>query len=202
MDRAKAMTDPQVLKQAALATGDMSVKDALADDARQQGVEAKFGNIDARLQIGQMANDAKNAKTEADYAAKMAALEAKISGAGGGNTDFDKKIKLLRAGGASDKDIANFITDKKQPSLEDLANGFLKADPNAGTKKAMTPDDAYAKAKALRSLTSSIQEDKPAQPSAAATPAKVGKSPYPEGTVLAGPGGKRYVVRNGTPVPQ
>lgn len=206
-DADKLRTDPKILRQAAINTGDLTVKDVMADDVRAAGVEAKFADIDRKNEIGKLTVEAKNAKTEADYAAKMVALEMKIEKAGGGNTDFDKKIKLLREGGASTTEIANFITDKKQPSMEDLANGFLKSDPMIGTKKALTPEAAYEKAKKLRELSKSIAGDtgeNPAnsKPKPSAPAGGNAKSPYAEGTQLTGPGGKPYIVKNGVPVPQ
>lgn len=134
--------------------------------------------------------EAKDTK-DADYKERMAdakdeqnrIMMARVAGAlskvgsGEKNTDFDKKVKLLNEAGASKQDIANFITEKKQPSLEDLANGFMTADPMVGTKKAMQPSGAYEKARTLRALTST----NPPAPSPAPTakPDKTASAPTP-----------------------
>lgn len=156
---------------AAISTGDISPKDAAALGQKDVANET-------RLTIAQLRTEALNAKTQAQLDLGMAKLEAAINKAGAGNTDFDKKIKLLRESGATSREIANFITERKQPSLEDLANGFLKADPRAGTSRAMTPEQAMERAKALRSLTQTVGEEEPAKPEA--VPAKPAAAPKPE----------------------
>lgn len=161
--------------QAAIQTGDIAPSDVLKNQAAMAGVDAKLALVDARLQIGQLASDAKNAKTQADYEWRMAKLQETIAKAGNGGTDFDKKIQLLKEGGATPADIAAFITERKQPSLEDLANGFLKADPNLGTAKQITPEQAYAKARALRSLSKDIQTPPTPSPLPTPTPAPAQK---------------------------
>lgn len=183
---------------AAISTGDISPKDAAA-------LGQKDAVNETRLTIAQLRTEALNAKTQAQLELGMAKLEAAISKAGAGNTDFDKKIKLLRDSGATPREIANFITERKQPSLEDLANGFLKADPRAGTSKAMTPEQAMERAKALRSLTQTVGEEEPAKPNAA--PAKPAATPKPEqkpAAVLPSlpPGSKKIGTSNGKDVYQ
>lgn len=183
---------------AAISTGDISPKDA-ATQGQKDAVN------ETRLTIAQLRTEALNAKTQAQLELGMAKLEAAISKAGAGNTDFDKKIALLKAGGATPRDIADFITNRKQPSIEDLAAGFLNKDPMAGTKKAMTPEAAYAKAKALRSLAKSVVEDDPDQPEAA--PSKPAAAPKPEqkpAAVLPSlpPGSKKIGTSNGKDVYQ
>jgi hypothetical protein len=167
-DRKRLTADRGTYVDAAIQTGDIAPKDVLASDTRAQvadiTAQSRRDVQDARNEVAMARVDAMNAKTQAQYDAAMAKIEAAVTKAGAGNTDFDKKIKLLKESGASASDIANFITERKQPSLEDLANGFLKADPNAGTKKAMTPEEALSKAKTLRSLTKSIDDTDPTQP--------------------------------------
>lgn len=150
-DRKAMDEDVKTDVRAALKTGDLSVKDAAL-------LSQKDAADETRLRIAEMRVEALNAKTEAQAEAARAKLEAAIAKAGNGNTDFDKKIKLLKEAGATPKEIANFITERKQPSLEELASGFLKAD----KFNEMTPEDAMAKAKALRSLTQTLGDEAPA----------------------------------------
>jgi len=176
VDQAKGMRrneldrDVNLDLRAGMKTGDIDVKDVAAMGQRDAANES-------RLMIAQMRADALNAKTEAQQEAAKAKIEAAIAKAGSGNTDFDKKIALLKAGGLNEREIANFILERKQPSLEDLAANFLKSDTMAGTRKAMTPDQAMEKARQLRSLTRDLDADTPsgspvsAAPAAPATPA-------------------------------
>jgi hypothetical protein len=175
-DQSSLMNSPDVRTQAAIQTGDISPKDAMVNSSRleinQVKTDAAIQNQQTKTQaymdVQTARTEAYAAKTQAQYDAAMAKLEAGLAKAGSGNTDFDKKVALLKESGATPTDIANFIMERKQPSMEDLANGFLKSDPNAGTKKAMTPEDAYAKAKTLRALTKSLDSSAPA-PAAAPT---------------------------------
>lgn len=165
-DRGKAVTDPKVRTQAAIQTGDISPEKAATLTNNEELGQAKLENAlklsdmktASQERIADLRAETMNARTDAQYQIGMAKMEAALAKAGSGNTDFDKKIRLLKESGASDKELANFITDRKQPSMEDLANGFLKADPNLGTKKALTPEDAYAKAKTLRSLSKTLSD--------------------------------------------
>lgn len=177
----------QLRKKAAVSTNDLSIKDALADDARQAGIDAKFSGLETRMEIAKLTNEARNAKTEADRAWHMAAIESKIAKAGNGNTDFDKKIKILTDSGATPKELANFIMERKQPSLEDLAANFLKADTLGQT----TPEQAMEKAKALRSLSNSVNSSE--NPKEAMKPKlpdmPIDKSALKAGTVYQTPRG-------------
>ena len=168
LDRKTMENDVNVDVRAALQTGEISPKDAAALSQRDAANET-------RMAIAELRNQAFQARTEAQLQAALARLEAGIAKAGGGNTDFDKKINLLKKGGLSDREIANFIIERKQPSLEDLAANFMKADPRAGTSKAMTPEQAMDKARQLRSLTRDLEtgeeEPGPATPAATAAPA-------------------------------
>jgi hypothetical protein len=181
-DKASMMADPNTRTKAAIQTGDISPKDAMLDESRNEinrvKTEAAIHNQETKtaayLEVQSARNDVMNARNELQFTAAMAKLEAKLAAAGNGGTDFDKKIALLKESGASPSDIANFITERKQPSLEDLANGFLKSDPNAGTKKALTPEAAYEKATQLRNLTKMLDKNAPAPSSA---PAGTASSP-------------------------
>jgi hypothetical protein len=215
-DRKAMENDYNVDVRAAVQTGEISPKDAASLGQRDAANET-------RLAIAQLRTEALNAKTQAQLDLGMAKLEAAVAKAGAGNTDFDKKITLLKKGGLNEREIANFILERKQPSLEDLAANFLKADPRAGTSKAMTPEQAMERAKALRSLTRDLGEDedagappaepskpaaKPAAKSAAETTApKSGDTPpgLPAGSkkigtsggkdVYQAPDGKRYIAQ-------
>lgn len=171
-----APTDAQkadALKQAGIDTGQLSVKDAMTDSSRTEMAQTKN---DAYLQIQQARIEATNAKTQAQYEAAMAKIDAAVSKASAsGNTDFDKRIKLMKDAGMSDKEIAQSLVERKQPSVQDLANGFLKSDPQLGTSKAMSVDAAIAKAKELQRLTASEDGSKPdsAAPSASIPSAAV-----------------------------
>jgi hypothetical protein len=156
---------------AAIQTGDIEPKDALANTTRGDIAEVQ---ANAKLAVQEARNEALMARTQAQYDAAMAKIEAGLAKAGKGDTDFDKKIALLRKAGSSDKEIASFITDRKQPSIEDLANGFLKSDPNVGTARALTPEVAYAKAKKLRALTKDLddEDDNPTPSPAPGAPKK------------------------------
>lgn len=160
VDQAKGMRrneldrDVNLDLRAGMKTGDIDVKDVAALGQRDAANES-------RLMIAQMRADALNAKTEAQQEAAKAKIEAAIAKAGSGNTDFDKKIALLKAGGLNEREIANFILERKQPSLEDLAANFLKSDTWAGTQKAMTPAQAMEKARQLRSLTRDLDAGAP-----------------------------------------
>lgn len=181
---------------AAISTGDISPKDAAA-------LGQKDAANETRLTIAQLRTDALNAKTQAQLELGMAKLEAAISKAGAGNTDFDKKIKLLRESGATSREIANFITERKQPSLEDLANGFLKADPRAGTSRAMTPEQAMERAKALRSLTQTVGEEEPAKPDAEPPKPAAKPEPKPAAVLPSLPAGSKKIgTSNGKDVYQ
>lgn len=152
----------------------------LRDERRlDQSAEQAGARLDNKLQVQQLRNEAMNARTQAQLDIAQAKLEAAIAKAGNGGTDFDKKIKLLKESGATDKEIANFITERKQPSVEDLAVRLLTTDPNAGTKKALTEEDAFARAKKIRALTSTFNDTpNPATPPASAvTPPASGISP-------------------------
>jgi hypothetical protein len=143
-------------------------------------------------------NEAMNAKNQSQYEIAMAKVETAVARAGAGNTDFDKKVKLLKDAGATPNEIANFITEKKQPSLEDLASGFLRSDPNAGMKNALTPSAAYEKAKTLRALTATIREDAAPKPESAT--AGLPKGAKQIGTsggkpVYETPDGKRFIQK-------
>jgi hypothetical protein len=167
-DRRRLMADRSTYVDAAIQTGDIEPKDVLASNTKSEvadiTAQSRQAVQDAKNEVAMARVDAMNAKTQAQYEAAMARVEAAVAKAGNGNTDFDKKIKLLKDAGASPKEIANFITERKQPSLEDLATGFLRADPNAGTKKEMTPEQALAKAKKLRSLTQDLGDDDSSDP--------------------------------------
>lgn len=115
-------------------------------------------------------------KADADNTTKLqiAQLAHAVKTAGAGNTDFDKKVNLWRTAGKSDSEIADLISERKQPSLEDLATAIMKNDPNAGTTRAISPEDAVTKARQLRVMT--------AGSSAAPSPAK----PAPQGMTLIG----------------
>lgn len=164
IDVSKLQSDPHLAMQAAINTGDISPEKAAAmgqsveiNQLKVEGMNARWEDRNANLlAIGQLRQESFDARTAAQKEIADAKLAAAVANSGNGNTDFDKKISLLRASGSTDKEIANFITDRKQPSIEDLANGFLKSDPNAGMKGAMTPEAAYTKAQTLRSLTSGI----------------------------------------------
>lgn len=170
---------------AAISTGDISPKDAAALGQKDVANETRLTIAQAQLELG------------------MAKLEAAISKAGAGNTDFDKKIKLLRESGATSREIANFITERKQPSLEDLANGFLKADPRAGTSRAMTPEQAMEMAKALRSLTQTVGEEEPAKPDAEPPKPAAKPEPKPAAVLPSLPAGSKKIgTSNGKDVYQ
>jgi hypothetical protein len=173
IDRKEMEADVNTDLRAAMQTGEISPKDVAV-------LEQRNAANDTKMAIAELRNEAFRARTDAQLQTAMAKMEiaiARAGSSGGGNTDFDKKIKLLKESGATPQDIANFIIERKQPSLEDLAANFLKSDPMAGTSKAMTPQKAYEKAKALRSLTKSLgDDDEPAAPSApAAKPAAPAK---------------------------
>lgn len=176
VDQAKGMRrneldrDVNLDLRAGMKTGDIDVKDVAALGQRDAANES-------RLMIAQMRADALNAKTEAQQEAAKAKIEAAIAKAGSGNTDFDKKIALLKAGGLNEREIANFILERKQPSLEDLAANFLKSDTMAGTRKAMTPDQAMEKARQLRSLTRDLDAGAPDAGAAPAAPQATAPAP-------------------------
>jgi hypothetical protein len=119
--------------------------------------------------------------------AKVSGALAKV-GSKESNTDFDKKVKLLREAGASPQEISNFITEKKQPSVQDLAASFMKADPYN-----MTPEQSVVKARELQKLTAG--KDDPAKP-AEKPNAPVSKAEYdklPKGSVFTAPDGSRRI---------
>lgn len=167
IDRKAMEGDINTDLRAAMQTGEISPKDVAVLDQRAAA-------NDTKMAIAELRNEAFRARTDAQMQTALAKMEAAVAKAGSGNTDFDKKIALLREGGATPKDIANFIVERKQPSLEDLATQFLKADPMAGTSKAMTPKQAYEKAKALRDITKSLggEAEEPEAKPAAPAPAK------------------------------
>lgn len=180
VDQAKGMRrneldrDVNLDLRAGMKTGDIDPKDVATLGQRDAANES-------RLLIAQMRADALNAKTEAQLEAAKAKIEAAVAKAGSGNTDFDKKIALLKAGGLDEREIANFILERKQPSLEDLAANFLKSDSMAGTRKAMTPTQAMEKARELRSLTRDLDAaatgSRPHGPAPSAAPATAQSAP-------------------------
>ena len=158
------------VKQAGLDTGQLNAHDAATLDQRSDASN--------NLLLGKMNHDDNlNLMKQMDISNKQALAAIAASG-GKGSTDLDKKVEILKKAGKSDADIANFIMERKQPSLEDLANGFLKSDPNLGTKAAMSVEDAFKKATALRSITQSTAT--PDQPPSASIPSGmklIGKTP-------------------------
>ena len=122
---------------------------------------------------------------------------AKVSGGGSsGNTDLDKKVKLLKLAGRTDSQIADFITEKKQGSVQDLAADFLKTDPNAGLRNALTTAQAISKAKELIKLT-----DGDDAPAAAPKPAALAAGKFKAGdtrVIAGGPNKGKTAVYDGT----
>lgn len=201
--------DPMTRLKAQVATGDTDATVAAGLQSKSDIQAAKSeayrdvqsAKTDAYLQVQAAKTDATNAKTQAQYEAAMAKMEGAIAKAGSGNTDFDKKINLLKESGASPSDIAEFITQRKQPSIEDIATGLMKADKMAGSPMAMTPEAAIEKAKKLRSLGASLSEPaKNAKPAPGKDERPAPK--YKDGDLLKGPGGHTYIVKNGLPVKQ
>lgn len=213
IDAAQRLRDSRTRDQAAILTGDISPEKAASMHNTADMTESKMTAMlerskersDSMAEVANIRAEAMNASTQAKYEVAIAKMQTAVEKAGKGNTDFDKKIALLKEAGSTPAEIAAYITERKQPSLEDLANGFLKADPQAGTKKAMTPDDAYAKAKSLRSLTKILDDDgnpKGAGPSSAPSAGKpsaatAASNPIglPEGSVKIGTSGGKAVYQ-------
>lgn len=199
-DKQSAIADPKTRTQAAIAAGYISPKDVMADETRQQGVEARLAGLDTKQKIAEMVSEARNAKTTAEYDAKIAKIEALSSSSGTSREERMRYTSLLgdagRRLGEAEKALA---TLQKDP--------FSKiAEP--GTPRAQELDDLRATVKSYREehklyqslLAGSQAPDADAKKPSA--PAAKSSSPYPEGTKLIGPGGKPYIVKNGVPVPQ
>lgn len=151
----------------------------------------------------QQAHDDRRAEIEADRndsRERMSAdrLDAMLSrlGKNGQGTSLTQNVDMLRsmknADGSpaySDSDIRNFIFNKKETSLDDLAGKLLTSDPNAGTKKAMTPEDAVQKAISLRAAINKNSAD--------ATNASPKSAPagLPDGAVQIGTSGGKPVFQ-------
>ena len=204
-DAEQLVNDPMARIKAQIATGDSDPKVAadLESKAEIQSVKTdaylkvQSAKSETYREVQAAKTDATNAKTQAQYETAMARMDSAISKAGSGNTDFERKISILRAGGATDADLRDYVMQRKQPSVEEIATGLMKADKMAGTAMAMKPEVAIEKAKKLRELTSSLR-DIPTKESKDTKPAPR----YKDGELLAGPGGHTYIVKNGVPVRQ
>lgn len=158
---------------AAEQTGDLSPKDAATLAIQGRNMDARLAAMDSRMAIAQLRNQAYSDRTSAEQSWHLAQIEARIEAAGnkgGGNTDFDKKVQLLKDGGATPGMIRDFIMERKQPSLTDIASKLLSSDPNAGFKTAMTPEQAVAKAKGLLDTVASVRGDVSAPSNPATSP--------------------------------
>lgn len=166
-NRQKYLNDSKNILRAQVETGDAKASD--------------LANVDSKNEIASAKNDAYldkltylMQKDKDDNATKLqiATLTHMVKQAGGGNTDFDKKVALWRSIGKTDAQIADLISERKQPSVEELAMAAIKNDPNAGTPRAITPEQAVATAQKIRAMTAgaSASPASPAAPAATTTP--------------------------------
>lgn len=113
------------------------------------------------------------------------------------------------------KDVNELPATERRKMADHLLSVQSQAEKNAAAaldpeSKAMWLRRANQHAAERQSVLSTLQGAKPAPAPAPAAPAgrpglpaaPGSAAPYPDGTRLNGPGGKRYVVRNGKPVPE
>lgn len=81
---------------------------------------------------------------------KTDALVARGSSKGDGNTTFDRQVALLQKAGVNDQGIADFITNRKQESIGDMAFTLLKADRAGGGD--LTQEAAIEIAKSFKDM--------------------------------------------------
>lgn len=105
--------------------------------------------------------------------------------------DKDRKAAYLR----QDRELRSMMAvEKKREEEARKREAEARDAPTPSSKD--TPSKANApKAEVKGAIVAAVEKGNPVKPAATA------KSPYPEGTRLAGPGGKIYVVRNGVPEP-
>lgn len=136
-------------------------------------------------------------------------LEAMFTrlGKSGQGTSLTQNVDMLKAmknadgtPAYSDTDIRNFIFNKKETSIDDLAGKILTSDPNAGSKRAITPQEAVQKALALRAEISknSVDATNTAPKSSTSSPAGLPAGAVQIGTsggkpVYQTPDGKKFV---------
>ena len=159
-DRDRIANSRDTLIQAGIDTGYIKLKDVMQDtsknDMAQLRAEIAAGNRDSAMSRKEL--DAQN-KLEL---ARMWIAAGKNGGSGGGNeqTALERNVKMLKDMNFSQNQIEAFIFDKKQTPVTDVAKEILKMDPNAGTSKAMSLDQAIEKATSIRNQTQTLLENK------------------------------------------
>lgn len=211
VDQSNAIQRQQLVQQAltdgsaGLATGDIAPEKAMENTSRIQINQLKMQNLidrandrNATLQeIAQVKSDA----MRYGYELRLQAAQERLTG---GKIDTATGRMLITSEDANIHASTNMMM-MVQRELENTPK-MLSGNPNPRV------DDLQQQLQGLRDDIKQSKANKQAYlsamniPGAGGTPAGGGASttngaPYPDGTILTGPGGGKYVVQGGQPVP-
>lgn len=139
----------------------------LFDSTTGRVVLTNNSNTDRELIRADAALARVQAKTESnEYIAELKASIGKLGG--GSNSPKMQSIAYMEAHPDlfTQKDIQSVMLERPAINEADIATRIIQSDPNAGTKRAISADDAVAKAKAI---TSALRGAPVGAPPAAAT---------------------------------
>jgi hypothetical protein len=190
LESARAALEETMLNDpAAFQAGQGMIHAASKDDLEERKLASKEKIEQARL-------DQKDRSDDKRFDAMMARIENGVGGGKGGNsTALMQNAEYLKSLGYSADEIKNFIFDKKQMSLDDLAAKILAGDKYGE----MTPEQAAQKAVQLRGsldkLTAGGKKD-PGAPAPTPSPRRLDALP-PGAKKVGTSGGKTVYEVNG-----
>lgn len=207
MDKQKAIQDPKTRMQAAISTSDIDPKSAAT---MGQSAEINQMKIDGLMQRAEdknaTARDIADIRAKAVEAAAQLRVDAANERATNGKIDTATGRMLITSEDVNIKASTSQISTLTHRLAEISQNKGGKVNPEYeaintqiqelrdGIKQSQQTKADYLKDMGL--MKSDGQSSKPQENKV------VGKAPYPEGQELTGPGGKRYIVKNGVPVPK
>lgn len=140
--------------------------------------------IASREKIEQARIEQRDRSDDKRFESMMARIESVGGGKSANQTALIQNAEYLKTLGYGSDKIEKFIFDKKELPLEDVAAKILASD----TLGQMTPEQAAAKAVALRNALNKVS-----------APKSSSAAPYAEGTRLRRDG-QSYIVKGGIPV--
>ena len=131
-------------------SGNLDTVDSLRKGRKDAFDEQKEERVAARDEV-KAGNEAKSLELRDK---QIMAMMAKTGSASSSKPAFVATYEFLEGKGYPKDQIEAILTEKKGKSVEDIASDLLAKDPQAGRSKALTPADAVAKAKEIKSIVS------------------------------------------------